>query len=243
MPSREYPSYGAALTSPRILLAMLLVVGAGWIFVQIIDEVREGDSKRFDDRMLLALRQPGKPSQPIGPLWLHEVGRDATALGGVLCIVLITTFVAGFLLLEGKRHAAIFLIIAVGGGSILSGVLKHLVSRDRPDIVPHLSAVYTSSFPSGHSMLSAVAYLTLGSLVARVTPRRRTRFFVLFAAMFMTFLVGISRVYMGVHYPTDVLGGWAAGFTWALLCWIVATVLQSKGAIEPDESPEHEGAL
>jgi undecaprenyl-diphosphatase len=223
---------------------MLLMVGGAYVFIQIIDEVREGEYQHFDDWLLQSLRKKDNPAQPVGPSWLPEVGRDATALGGVLCIMLVTAFVAIFLLLEGKRHAAGFLVIAVGGGAIVSGVLKHLVARDRPDIVPHLSDVYTSSFPSGHSMLSAVAYLTLGSLLARITPRRRTRLFLLFAAVSLTVIVGLSRVYMGVHYPTDVLGGWAAGLTWALVCWIVATLLQRKGAIEREnEGMQQEGAL
>lgn len=220
------------------------MVGGAYVFIQVLDEVREGEYQHFDDWILQSLRKRDNPAQQIGPSWLPEVGRDATALGGVLCIMLITAFVAIFLLLEGKRHAVVFLVIAVGGGAMVSGLLKHLVARDRPDIVPHLSAVYTSSFPSGHSMLSAVAYLTLGSLLARITPRRRTRLFLLFAAVLLTVIVGLSRVYMGVHYPTDVLGGWAAGLTWAIICWIIATLLQRKGTIEREDSgPQQEGAL
>jgi len=243
LPDRFFRQYHAVLTSPRILLAMLLLLGAAWGFVKLLDQVREGATRRFDNDVLLLLRQSNDPAVPLGPAWLHEVGRDATALGGVLCILLITAFVTGFLFLEGKSHAAVFLLIAIGGGSVFSGILKHLIARDRPDIVPHLSAAYTSSFPSGHSMLAAVAYLTLGSLLARVTPRRPTRLFLLLAAFSLTCVVGVSRIYMGVHYPSDVLGGWAAGFAWALLCWIVATVLQSRGTIEKHDSVDQEPVI
>jgi len=244
VPQRRFGNLASIITSPRILVAMLLMVGGAYVFLQILDEVREGEFQHFDDLVLKLLRDTNRPSAPIGPDWLHEMGRDATALGGVLCITLITLFVVIFLLLERKRRAAMFLVIAIGGGAIMSGILKHLIARDRPEIVPHLSAVYTSSFPSGHSMLSAVAYLTMGTLLARITARRSTKLFLIFAAIFLTAIVGISRVYMGVHYPTDVLGGWAAGLTWAIICWMVATILQRQGTIEREDSGvQQEGYL
>lgn len=218
-----------------LLIALLLVVGGAWAFIEILDEVREGDTQKFDDWALLSLRDPVDSSRPRGPRWVEEFARDATALGGVLCLTLISLAVTIYLLLEGKRHSAILVAASTLGGAVLSSLLKYLVARDRPDLVPHLSQVYTSSFPSGHSMLSAAVYLTLGSLLLRVTEHRRVKIFFLLIAVFLTALVGFSRVYMGVHYPTDVLGGWCAGIVWAITCWLIATILQRRHVIEKPE--------
>jgi undecaprenyl-diphosphatase len=116
----------------------------------------------------------------------------------------------------------------------LSSALKALFRRPRPEVVPHLMRVYSSSFPSGHSIISAVVYLTLGALLARTFRQRRFKFYFLAVAVVLTGLVGVSRVYMGVHYPTDVLAGWTAGLVWATLCWLVDRHLQRRGKIEQE---------
>jgi len=117
---------------------------------------------------------------------------------------------------------------------LLSGILKLGVDRPRPDLVPHLVEEYTASFPSGHAMLSAVVYLMLGGLLSRVEGPRCIKIYVLSVSLILTFLVGLSRIYLGVHWPTDVLAGWCAGATWAVLCWRVALALQRRGEIERD---------
>jgi undecaprenyl-diphosphatase len=217
-----------------VLIAMLVVVGGMWCFIELADEVREGDTQKFDEWAVRSLRQKDDPSKPLGPRWLHEAGRDVTALGGVTVLSLVTLAVAGYLWMAKKHHAMWLVIIATVGGQIGSTILKYAFDRDRPDIVPHLSHVYTSSFPSGHSMLSAVVYLTLGSLLARLAPGYAVKIYFISTALLLTFLVGVSRVYMGVHYPTDVLAGWTAGLVWAILCWLVARYLQRRGAVEKD---------
>jgi undecaprenyl-diphosphatase len=181
------------------------------------------------------LRRADDPATPIGPRWLQECGRDITALGGVTVLTLVTFSVAGYLLMARKFHAMWLVLIATFGGLIVSSILKRSFERGRPDIVPHLSHVYTSSFPSGHSMLSAVVYLTLGSLLARLAPGYAVKIYFIALALVLTFLVGVSRVYMGVHYPTDVLAGWTAGLVWAILCWLVARYLQRRGTVENDD--------
>ncbi len=217
-----------------VLIALLMLVAGTWAFIALADEVREGDTQRFDEWAIRRLRRANDPATPIGPRWLIEVGRDVTALGGVAVLTLVTFAVAGYLAITHKHHAMWLALIATFGGLIVSSILKHLTERARPELVPHLSQVYTSSFPSGHSMMSAVVYLTLGSLLARLTPGWGVKIYLLSVALFLTFLVGVSRVYMGVHYPTDVLAGWTAGLVWSILCWLVARHLQHRGAVEKD---------
>lgn len=223
-----------------VLIVALIIVGGIWGFVEIADEVTEGDTKQFDEWAVRALRMPNpdpppeKPPQvPIGPKWVRELGRDMTALGGVGVLFMVTIGVAVYLLLVRKFHAMWLVLIATLTGLLLSTGLKYLFDRPRPE-VDHYSHVYTSSFPSGHSMLSAVVYLTLGSLLTRLVEERHVKVYVIVAAIVLTFLVGISRVYMGVHYPTDVLAGWTAGLVWAMVCWLVARSLQKRGTVEKD---------
>jgi len=211
-----------------VLIAVALIAGLTWSFIALLDEVREGDTQRFDESVIRAIGD-----QP-GPRIMEEIGRDITALGGIAVLTIVTSAVVGFLVLERKYHAAIYLVGATLGGVVLSGTLKHFVDRPRPQLVSHRSIVYTTSFPSGHSMISAVVYLTLGALLARYTTDARLRLYFLAVALTVTILVGVSRVYMGVHWPTDVLAGWAAGAVWALICWTGARILQKRGGIEKE---------
>jgi undecaprenyl-diphosphatase len=215
------------------VLVLLALAAAGlWAFVAIADEVVEGETISFDRALLVALRNPSDLSDPIGPPWVEELFRDFTALGGVGVLAFLTFAVIGFLLLERRKRAALLILAAVGGGLLLSTLLKEVFSRPRPDLVPHGSYVYTASFPSGHSMMSAATYLTLGALLARVQPRRRLKIYILSVAILLTLVVGFSRVYLGVHWPTDVLAGWSVGAVWALLCWLVARWMQRRGQLE-----------
>ena len=219
-----------------MLVVVLVVTAATWAFIKLADEVIEGDTLAFDKWLVRAMRRADDPATPIGPPFLHEMGRDATALGGVGVLTLFTAVIAGYLWIARKRRMMIFLVLSTLGGLAISLGLKQFFLRPRPDIVPHLSITQTSSFPSGHSMLSAVVYLTLGSLLASVMPRVTLKVYVLIVAGVLTMLVGVSRVYLGVHYPTDVMAGWMAGLTWALLCWLVARGFQRRKQIESADS-------
>ena len=230
-----------ARTEMRALAAVLAAAAGLLAFAKLAGEVLEGDTASFDRDVLLALRDPADISDPIGPRWLEEAARDVTALGSHVIVTYVTLAVVGFLVLSGRRAAALFVGLSVGGGALLSAGLKIGFARPRPDLVPHAVEVYTASFPSGHAMLSAVAYLTLGALLMRVAPLGRTKFYVLAVAVFTTLAVGFSRVYLGVHWPTDVLAGWCVGAGWALLCWIVLNWLQRRGAVEPKGEAEEDG--
>lgn len=218
------------------LLLLAGITTAIWAFAELAEEVLENSTRTFDEALLLAMRNSADLSDPLGPPWLEELGRDITALGGVGVLALLAATVIGYLLLSDKRRAAAVLTLAVAGGLVLSLALKGIFERPRPDLVPHGSIVYTASFPSGHSMMAATVYLTMAALLARVHERRRIKAYLLLVALTATFLVGISRIYLGVHWPTDVFAGWAAGAAWALFCWLVARWLQRRGKMEQESS-------
>ncbi|MGE3538749.1 MAG: phosphatase PAP2 family protein [Candidatus Tectimicrobiota bacterium] len=218
-----------------LLLVVLLLASALWSFALLAETVSEGGTHAFDRAVLLAMRTPGNPVEPWGPRWVTEWVRDWTALGSAGILTFITLTVSGFLLLQGKPRVTVMLLLAVGGGILLSMTLKRGFDRPRPALVPHGTLVQTASFPSGHAMLSAVVYLTLGALLARVQPQRRLKVYLLTVAIVLTMLVGMSRIYLGVHWPTDVLAGWVAGATWALIVWGVAVWLQLHGELERND--------
>lgn len=214
-----------------LLLAVLVVVLGTWALIALADEVIEGGTQKLDERILLSLRDPANLARPIGPRWLQEVARDLTALGGFTVLPLMIAVVVGYLGMTRKYSAMCLVLGATVSGLLLSLLLKYFFDRPRPSVVPPLALDYTSSFPSGHSMLAAVVYLTLGSLLARLVPQRRLKIYFIAVAMFLTLLVGLSRVYLGAHYPTDVLAGWTAGLIWALVWWLAARYLQQRGLV------------
>ena len=214
--------------------AILLLGTLG--FLGIADEVMEGDTVRLDERILLAMRVQGNPEQSIGPDWMQEAFRDFTGLGGTGVLGLLGLATLAYLWLMGMRRAALHLIVAIVGGLLVSLALKAGFHRPRPDLVSHGSMVYTSSFPSGHSMLSAIVYLTGGAMLALLHRRRMVRLYILACAVLATALVGISRVYLGVHWPTDVLAGWAIGAAWAALCWLIAQRIGTRDLPDVDVS-------
>jgi undecaprenyl-diphosphatase len=201
--------------------AGLLVAGLVLIFGVLAEEVLEGDTTGFDRSIMLALRSAANPAEPIGPAWLHEAARDVTSLGSVVFLGFVLIAVVGYLLLIHKRALAVLMAVSVVGGELLSTILKKSFDRPRPDI-PHVTQVFTASFPSGHAMLSAITFLTVGALLARATPELRVKRYFIALAVFLTLAVGVSRIYLAVHYPTDVLAGWCLGSGWAILCWTVA---------------------
>jgi undecaprenyl-diphosphatase len=203
-----------------------------WGFLALASEVLEGETDVLDSKLLLALRNPQDLADPLGPSWLEEAARDITGLGGYAVLTMVTLGALAYLLMARKRGAAFLVVTAIVGGMLLSTALKLGFERPRPDLVSHEARVYTASFPSGHAMLSAVTYLTLGALLTRIQQSRRIKAFIMGLAVLLTLLVGVSRVYLGVHWPSDVLAGWAVGAAWASLCWFVALQLQRRGQVE-----------
>src|SRR5688572_25589501 len=216
----------------RTLATLLLIVTLILTFGLVANEMSAGETRGFDRAILLAMRNDANPRDPIGPRWFEEGVRDMTSLGSSTVMIIIVLGTVGFLALSRARGAALLVLVSVGGGAALMHVLKLTFARVRPDIVSHSVVEVTRSFPSGHSTLAAVTYLTLGALVARVQSTRALKMYVLSVAILLTVLVGLSRVYLAMHWPTDVLAGWCLGAAWALVCWMVAIELQREGRVE-----------
>jgi undecaprenyl-diphosphatase len=212
---------------------ILTIAGLLFAFGFIAQEMAKGKTLAFDRAVMLALRSSADPSVPIGPAWLPEAARDVTSLGSIVVLVIVTLAAVGYLFLAGKSAVAWLMLIAVVGGIALSDLLKFAFARARPDVVTPLARVFTTSFPSGHATLSAITYLTIGAILARSQPSSPISLYFMSLAVFLTVLVGVSRIYLGVHYPTDVLAGWCIGAAWAMGCWALMTYLQSVGQVEP----------
>ncbi|MDH4384450.1 MAG: phosphatase PAP2 family protein [Caulobacter sp.] len=213
--------------------AILVVASGALAFIGLADEAAEGGAHGLDRALLSMLRTAGDPAAPAGPAWLLIAMRDVTSLGSITVLGLIVLLTAGlFASLRHGREALVLLLASLGGMAISQG-LKAVFARSRPEEALRLVEVTNASFPSGHAMLSAVVYLTLGVLVARFSPRRRVKAFALTVAVLLALLVGISRIYLGVHWPTDVLAGWSVGAAWAMACWLAAWRLERGRAPDP----------
>ena len=199
------------------LLGASMFLFCVWGFLELAEDVPEGRFKRSDELILRSLRDAAHPEKPIGPGWLKDTMRDVSALGSEVVLTFAVASVVIYLLLLRRPHRAGVVALASAGGALLNSGLKSLAARPRPEVVPHLTEVISSSFPSGHSMVSAIVYLTLGVLLAKREPKRLVQIYLIVLACILSIGVGFSRVYLGVHYPTDVLAGWAAGTAWALL--------------------------
>lgn len=208
----------------------MLIVGIALGMFELAAGLAQNAETNLDHRIVLSLRQPENLYRMIGPLAFEESMRDFTALGGYA--VLITT-VVGFSIFAWAElgHLAFRFFILSSVGGFLAGVLmKQLVQRARPSIVPHLSHVSgNTSFPSSHAMMSVVIYVTAGFLLAELTQNRHLRHLLIGLPLVLALLVGISRVCMGVHYPTDVLGGWTGGLVWIWCAFAIRGRLLREG--------------
>jgi undecaprenyl-diphosphatase len=224
-----------------LLLSLLFTVVLLFGFLQIADAVAEGRFS-FEQRLMLALREPNAPDDPIGPRWFVNMWINITALGSGDVVTLLALIVLGYLaMLREWRTALVFAIAMIGAG--LGGtLLKDVFDRPRPEVISRLIDVGSLSFPSGHSLISAVVYPTLGAMLARLVKHVRLKLYFVAVALTMMVLIGVSRVYLGVHYPSDVLAGWMLGLGWATVCWTVLRALQRRHVVEPPGIPPTAGA-
>jgi len=220
-PRRRLPEY-------KTEIALILISLGLFAFFKLLEEVLAGETGAFDRSILLWFRNPNDITDPIGPQWLETVVRDITALGGFLVLGMLSLFVVGYLWLKKQHKMAVFVGASVFTGIAINTLLKELITRPRPDIISHGTGAALSSFPSGHTMMSTVVFLTLGALLSLATNDRKIKFYILFWSILLPLLVGLSRLYLGVHWPTDIIAGWIAGATWALICvllgqWFIRT--------------------
>ncbi len=211
-----------------MLVACLAAIGVLLLlFAWLADQVTELDTQELDETILLALRNA--PDDPIGSYKVEAAMMHLSALGSGVVTGLIVLLATAFFALAGHwRYATLMVACSVGVGVVMS-LLKGLFERARPIVVTHFDPPGGLSFPSGHSMISAALYMTLAVLIARTLERRRLRVFVVAAGAMMAMLIGFTRIYLGVHYPTDVLAGWTLGLTWALICGLIVRQLGKRG--------------
>ena len=223
---------GTAWLRARDLILLAALSGIGVLvvgFIKIASEVGEKETRAVDEAILLAMRNA--PDDPIGSDKFQAAVMHISALGSGVVTGLIVLIVVSFCVLAGhKRYALLVLACSVGTGLIM-WMLKGFFERERPTVVTHIDPPGGTSFPSGHSMISAALYLTLAALIARTLEQRRLKVFVIAVGALLTMMVGVSRMYLGVHYPTDVIAGWTAGAVWALICGLTARTLGKRGAV------------
>lgn len=205
----------------RTLLILIICSGLLLLFVELTENVMLGGTASVDQTLLLVMREAGDIDDPLGPGWFEETARDFTALGGIPILLTLTLVTASYLLMHDRPRSATFLVVTAVTSVAVSTALKEVFDRPRPDLVDQGTRVYTSSFPSAHAMLSAAMYLAFATLLAQAEVRRRNKVSILLFAAMLIAVVGLSRIYLGVHWPTDVLAGWTAGSAWTLMCWLV----------------------
>jgi undecaprenyl-diphosphatase len=216
------------LLQPRLLVpvaAALVFLGLAWLIVS-------GHSFSLDDRLIMLFRDPAAPSVPLGAAWLREAVRDMTALGSFVGLFFMAATAALALWICGYRHLAIGLVVSLVTAFLASTVLKIAIARERPDVVAHAALTFTASFPSGHAFLSAATLFTIAGFVGLASRRPDIARFCIVMAAIVVGLVGLSRIYLGVHWPSDVLGGWCLGIVWSS----VATAWLGRRMADSDPS-------
>ncbi len=224
-----------------VVVSLFLIVALLLGFMQIADAVGD-DELAFEQRLMLALREPGAPQDPIGPHWFENMWLNLTALGSGDVVTLIALIVLGYLAIVREWRMALVFTIAMIGAALGGTMLKGAFDRPRPEVIGRMIEVGSLSFPSGHSLISAVVYPTLGAMLARLVKHVRIKLYFVAVALLLMVLVGASRVYLGVHYPSDVLAGWMLGLGWAIACWTMLRALQRKHVVEPPGIPPTAGS-
>lgn len=217
----------------------MVVAGSGLlVFADIAEDMMEGEGHGVDALALAFFRPSANPHDALGPTWFEHAVAELTTFGGTANLTLIALVVILFLLIQKRLASVLLVVFALGGGAIISESAKVLFGRDRPPLIYRAVETANASFPSGHAMLSTVTYLTLGALLAQVMPRKREKAFVFAVAVALALIVGASRVYLGVHWLSDVLAGWALGAAWAMICWLAAWWIRRNLRRHPGVIPE-----
>jgi len=224
-----------ARTEIAAVSALFIVALGVMTFVELADDMTEADGRAFDEAVLGAMRPNATALDPWGPGWLETAALDLTALGGTAVLSLFAVVVTGFLILQRKRLSALLLVLGLIGGVALSEGLKALFGRERPPEALRAVETMSASFPSGHSLLSAVFYLSIGVMLTRAFPQKRFKAYIIGVAVLLTLIVGLTRVYLAAHWATDVLAGWSVGAAWAMALWLVAYAIQRRQAGHPQE--------
>ena len=220
-------------TGIRASAAWVTTVLAFLVFAVLAWNARREEPMPFELRWLMVFRSTERPDEPLGPDWLEETVRDFTALGGYGVLITLVLAAMAFLLLAHRHRQAIVLAVALGSGILVNHLLKLSLSRPRPDAVEHLTNVYTASFPSGHALAAMLVYLMLARVLVRERAEWTVHTLAYGFAVLLAVVVGISRIYLGVHWPTDVMAGWAFGLGWALLFWQLDLRLHRSGPGRP----------
>lgn len=194
-----------------------------WGLSVLTEEVLEGDTARVDHAVLFWLNEQATP-------WLDHAAVEITALGDTLVMVLVALISASFLWLLGRKAYAVLLMAAVVGGGVITPVLKTIFDRPRPQIL-ELRAHFTESsaaYPSGHATMSMVTLVTIAFIIHRLSRHRWMGVIAGGLAGVVILLIGLSRLYLGLHFPSDVIAGYAVGFTWAVLCALTIIAFESR---------------
>jgi undecaprenyl-diphosphatase len=222
-PRRVWLSFAQRETG---MVALVLAVGMFLLtFREIAVAVGSGGAHAFDEAVYQALRPTESTEHSLAVAWANIAANDFSAMGSVSVLAFIVVMVCGLFLCLRRRAEAVLLMVASGGGLALANLLKDLFHQSRPPLSPEAAAGLNASFPSGHAMLSATVYQTLGALIGQFAERRLVRRYVIGVAILLSLMIGLSRIYLGLHWTTDVLGGWCVGAAWALgwravvLCW------------------------
>lgn len=212
----------------RIVVGIMLILAAVLAFFRLGSAVRGGLTLDLDRQIILALRDPANPGQPRGTFWTRDLLHDLSALGGVAVLTLTVLVATVFLWINGRRRHATVLVGTVAAASVVGELLRSSYHRARPDLVAYGDYFSESSFPSGHSLTSTAVWMTLAIIIASLERTRLGKVTAFVAGVFICLAAGFSRVYFGVHWPSDVLGGWLLGSGWALAAWIALSAWKAK---------------
>lgn len=209
-----YATFGIFLLS-----GALIAVAGTWAFAALAGHVSSGGTLPFDDAVLTWFGQHRTKT-------LSGVMLDITSLGTTSVVAMVVGVAALFLWLNQHKHSAILLLVSTAGGILLNNLLKLGFSRPRPDIIPWATTATFYSFPSGHAMSATVVYSTVAYLAGRLQRTHRARLAVTVLAILVIAIICLSRLYLGVHYPSDVLAGIIVGLAWAGFCMATLEAIQ-----------------